>query len=108
MLLEEKVGQLIIKKRNHILLLNISEILYIERSGIYSIINTLTDEIFLNVTLKDIEKYLPEYFIRAHRSFLINRKLLKELKPMSENTYEAIFSEEKTALVTKRLLHLIC
>jgi DNA-binding LytR/AlgR family response regulator len=108
MKIDEKEGKLIVKKRNHIILININEILYIERVSTYSVIHTYNDEFLTNNTLKDIIRYLPEQFVRAHKSFIINKMLLRELKPLTPNIYEAIFSDEKTALVSRKLIELIC
>ncbi|MDR6999447.1 LytTR family DNA-binding domain-containing protein [Neobacillus niacini] len=107
MKVEEKSGKLIVKKRNKIILVNLNEIVYIERTGTNSVINTFVEEIPINITLKELENLLSEDFVRVHRSFIVNKLLLKELNTLNENTYEAVFSEEKTALVNRKLINLI-
>jgi DNA-binding LytR/AlgR family response regulator len=104
---EQKKEKLVVTKRNKILLLNLDEIVYIEKTGTYSIINTLHKEISVNNTLKELENKLPDNFVRAHRSFIINKRMLKELITLNENTYEALFPNDKTALVNRKLVNLI-
>jgi DNA-binding LytR/AlgR family response regulator len=104
---EEIKGKLVVTKRNKIVLLKLNEIVYIERMGTTSVINTFVDEIPINMTLKELENFLSDDFARVHRSFIVNKSLLKELNTLNENTYEAVFSEEKTALVNRKLINLI-
>jgi len=88
--------------------LNLEEIYYIERTGTFSVINTYSSEIPLYMTLKELQTVLSDNFVRVHRSFIVNRSLLRELNILNENTYEAVFTEDKTALVNRKLLNLIC
>ncbi|MNJ44864.1 LytTr DNA-binding domain protein [compost metagenome] len=107
MILENVEDRLIIKKRNHILLLDIDEIMFIERCRSHSIINTLYEEILINNTLKEIIGLLPKEFVRGHRSFIVNKKLIKELVLLNENVYEAVYTDNKYALIHKKSLEFI-
>ena len=56
----------------------------------------------VDLPLSKIIKYLPQSFIRSHKSFIINKEKIVELNPFNNNTVEILFSGgEKTALITK-------
>ncbi|GGJ57453.1 LytTR family DNA-binding domain-containing protein [Virgibacillus salexigens] len=107
MTIEQESGRLIVKKRSKIIIINIEDILFIEKQRQCVLINTPNGEIIIYKTLKEISGYLPDYFRRVHRSFIINKKLIKELNLVSDNSYEALFDGDKTALVSKNKLHLV-
>lgn len=107
MKIETERDKLIIKKRGRIIFLNVDEILFLERFGANTLIHTQDNEIKINNTLKEVASYLPDYFVRAHRSFVINKSLLKELKLINDNTYEALYPNEKSALINKKVVNSI-
>lgn len=56
------------------------DILFIEALKDYVILHTRNEKYTIHSTMKDIEKKLPEeYFIRVHRSFIINMKNIKSI-----------------------------
>jgi DNA-binding LytR/AlgR family response regulator len=64
------------KNKSHRLFLN--DILYVESKSEYVCYNTKADSIIDYERLKNIEKKLPkETFIRIHKSYIVNKKLIK-------------------------------
>jgi len=64
------------KNKSHRLLLN--DILYVESKNEYVCYNTKADSFIDYARLKNIENKLPkETFIRIHKSYIINKKLIK-------------------------------
>lgn len=58
----------------------LSDILYIEADRNYSRIFTVNKEYLLSVTLKNIEeKLLGDFFVRIHRSYIININQIEEV-----------------------------
>lgn len=83
---EDKVDSLILSDRifvrhnDRIVKIIIADILYIEADRNYCRIHSKGKIFLLVATLKDIEKKLPtEYFVRVHRSFIINLSQIDEV-----------------------------
>ncbi|WP_372482345.1 LytTR family transcriptional regulator DNA-binding domain-containing protein [Priestia megaterium] len=100
---------LIIQKRNEIYFLVFLDILYIERFGNLTIIHTEEDEISIRFSLHRLIDFLPSYFIRSHKSYIVNIKKVKQMKVLAgdSTTYEAFFKYEKSALITKDKVSLL-
>ena len=54
--------------------LNFGQLLYCEASGNYVTFQMEEEKILSRMTLTEVENLLPSFFIRTHRSFLINSK----------------------------------
>lgn len=85
--------------------INFDEILYIESLKDYVNIKTDDQEYIILDTLKSMENQLPAYFLRIHKSFIINLNKIKSLSSKkvilnSENevpvgdSYRAVFLEK--------------
>jgi two-component system LytT family response regulator len=55
------------------------DVLYIEASGMYSVIHTSKDQTIVSKPLKDFEFLEASGFFRIHRSYLVNTKEVKKL-----------------------------
>lgn len=64
-------NSLVIKDNSESILIPFNDILYLEASGAYSKVVTLTRNFIATKTLKTIESSLPETFIRVHRSYIV-------------------------------------
>ncbi len=81
------------------------DILYIESDSEYVVFHTVDKKIMSYQSLKSLEKTLPkEIFMRVHRSYIINKKMVTALKgrdlsiatvkiPVSVTYYEAVKQE---------------
>jgi two-component system LytT family response regulator len=87
-----KQNKAIIKKQDSILLIDISEIYFIERVKNNSLIHTKTKSISVNMSLNKINPKLPHYFKRTHKSFIVNLNQITELERLSKNIYTVKFS----------------
>lgn len=96
--------RLVIVKRNSVHYVIVEEILFIERLKHETLIHTLHECLSVYISLKEIYTYLPACFIRAHKSYIVNKHNLREMTNLNKNTYEAMFSNRKTALVNKNML----
>lgn len=81
------------------------DILYIETHHTKRtlIIHTLTEHYTYHGTLKEIILLLPEYFIRCHKSFIINPSYITELD-ISEQQYMVLFSNNKFCYLSKKYI----
>lgn len=69
-----------VRHLNSMVKVNITDILYIEAERNYCRIFSNNKEYLLVMTLKEMDKKLPpKYFLRIHRSYIINISQLKEI-----------------------------
>jgi DNA-binding LytR/AlgR family response regulator len=70
--------EVFIRKSATLIRLKMKNIIYIEGRENYVILNTGDKRYAVHFTMKGIEGQLPtDHFIRVHRSFIINRKMIK-------------------------------
>lgn len=104
--MEVKVNdsKLIILLRSQIYLIPLNEILFIEHFDRKIYINLEGIEYQFHYSLKKLEDILPKNFKRTHRSFIVNKNLINKLRMVNDSTYEAFFTSEKQALVSKEFI----
>ncbi|MGX1195919.1 LytTR family transcriptional regulator DNA-binding domain-containing protein [Metabacillus sp. SLBN-84] len=93
--------QLILQEKNRIVFFDLKDILFVEKLGTQSIIHTTDREISIQLPLKLIHEYLPEEFVRSHRSYIINKNKILEINLGSPSCYEVVYGVKKTALLKK-------
>ncbi|WP_419882324.1 LytR/AlgR family response regulator transcription factor [Peribacillus sp. B-H-3] len=95
------VKKLTLKTGNSYLYLPLDDILFIERGGRKSIIHTVATSYETGDSLQIIGSNLPPYFLKTHRSFLVNLKKIINIQTIGES-FNAHFSESnKTAQISK-------
>ena len=76
--------EIFIKKGSSLVKLKLREIVYVEALENYVTLNTGTDKYTIHFTMKAIESQLPSgVFIRVHRSYIINKKMIQAIKENS-------------------------
>ncbi|MFZ2340583.1 MAG: LytTR family DNA-binding domain-containing protein [Bacteroidales bacterium] len=76
--------EIFIKKGSSLVKLKLREIVYVEALENYVTLNTGTDKYTIHFTMKAIESQLPSgVFIRIHRSYIINKKMIQAIKENS-------------------------
>ncbi len=75
--------------------IKLNDICYIESESCYSKIVTAKEGTkTMTQTLKRWEEQLPnEHFVRVHRSYIVNRNRIKEIKKRNNNTFEISFND---------------
>lgn len=87
--------RIFVRHKDKMIKIMIADILYIEAERNYSRIYTSSREYLLSVTLKTIEeKFSAQYFIRIHRSFIIN------LLHVDEVAESHVLIEQKTVAMS--------
>lgn len=74
-------SHVIVQKSNKMLNLPVAEIMYLEASGDYTVLHTKSDEYVSSKTLTSwLEQLNSQFFVRIHRSNIINFRFLKEVE----------------------------
>lgn len=77
-------NEIFVKSDSSLVRLNMKDITYIEALKNYIIINTIDKKFTIHFTMKSIENELsPDLFIRVHKSFIVNKKLIKNIEDNS-------------------------
>ncbi len=80
--------EIFIKKGSSLVKLKLKDIIYVEALENYVIVNIVEEKFTIHFTMKAIEHQLPSsLFIRVHRSFIVNKSMIKAIK---ENSLDLI------------------
>lgn len=101
----EDTFDLAIKSSGRIKRVNGKDIAFIAAAGDYAEL-TLTsgDTILHNVTLSELEAELPAFFLRVHRSYLVNTKLIESLDRSASGTGELNLTTAHKVPVSRRIM----
>ena len=97
-------GKLLIKGKEQTYLLDMDEILFIERTGGSTNIVTAGEQYRTSASLSDMEEKLDsDRFMRSHKSYIINLSRITRIEPYGRWTYVVKFRDcEMSALVTSQ------
>lgn len=96
-------GKLLIKGKDHTCLLDVEDILFIERmDGSTNIVTVSGEQFRTSASLSDLETKLDsESFMRCHKSYIVNLSRITRIEPYGRWTYVAKFRNcELSALMT--------
>jgi DNA-binding LytR/AlgR family response regulator len=88
--------EVFIKKDLSLIKVKLGEIIYIEAKAEHISLHTANENFEIHFTIKGFENQLPpELFIRVHRSYIVNRNLIRKV---SGNYIELIRGNQSTAI----------
>jgi len=94
--------RILVKDRNRIFILPIEDITHIEAQDDYIALNTKERSYLKKETLSGLEKRLDSrYFVRIHRSYLLNIEYLSKIEPYSKDSRIAVLKDGKTLPVSR-------
>jgi two-component system, LytTR family, response regulator len=95
------LNKLSVKSNNSFVYIAVDEILYIEKEGRKSVVHTADERYETLESLYELEKRVPDFFYKTHRSYLVNLKKIAKIEAYGE-TYLAYFSRpNKVAHISK-------
>ncbi|NBJ91895.1 LytR/AlgR family response regulator transcription factor [Parablautia muri] len=99
---EHHRDKLFIKGKEQACLLNVDEIILVERLEGYTNIVTLSEQYKTSISLSEVEEKLgQETFMRCHKSYIINISRVTRIEPYGRWTYVVKFKDtDATALMT--------
>lgn len=90
-----------VKEGNKIILIRFDEIVDFSTSNKYVFLTDLTGKEYLaDENLIVMETKLPNDFIRVHKSTIINRKLIKEVKKLGNGRFDLVMKCEKNRVIS--------
>lgn len=96
----------IVSVKEHIYNIPESDILYVEAMGSHTLWHSITSTIEALTSLKDIENKMSEEFIKIHRSYIVNKRKVKEIRRCSaimENGDEVPIPYKKYVVIKDKL-----
>ena len=109
---EDEKNSFILETPKKIIKLDYNEIYYFIMFSPYIDIHTMSEKVTVRKNISDIEKMLPkEYFIRCHRSYIVNVKHIKSIKKdnvLLKNGVEIPISRGKYKEVNDIFINYIC
>ncbi|SNT21950.1 two component transcriptional regulator, LytTR family [Anaerovirgula multivorans] len=96
------IDKLTIKNKNSILLISFDDILFFEKIGKDTIVNTCKEDYVTSMILKELESILNNNFLRVHQSFIVNTNKIKKIEDVGNRTYIIEFNNtKKTAFMSR-------
>ncbi|WP_186756228.1 LytR/AlgR family response regulator transcription factor [Echinicola salinicaeni] len=90
-----------VKVGDRVIFIRLEEVSYFQADEKYiSIITKHAKSYILDTSLKKLEEKLPDYFIRVHKSYLINKKLLKEINKYYNNRFVLVLDDYNQSKIT--------
>ncbi len=87
-LLAEKSNRLVVRVKNDIKIIPVSEVSYFEAEDDYISIHTAEGKYLKKMTMKQLEESMdPGKFARVHRSFMINLNEIAGIEPYERDSY---------------------
>lgn len=98
---KNEVSSIPIKIGDRVIFLRLDEVSYLQADEKYvSIVTKLAKSYILDSSLKKLEEKLPVYFIRLHKSYLVNKNLLKEIRKHFDSRFVLIMDDYTQSKIT--------
>ncbi|NMH88548.1 LytR/AlgR family response regulator transcription factor [Flavivirga algicola] len=97
---ERKMTSIAVKKGDKLIFLKLDDIFYFEASDKYVTINTDKEGFITEKSLSQLESRLPDYFLRVHRSFIVNINCVKEIQKYFNSKYVISLNNKKRTNIT--------
>jgi len=90
-----------VKVGDRVIFVRLDEVSYFKADEKYvSIVTKHAKSYILDSSLKKLEEKLPAHFIRVHKSFLVNKNLLKEIRKHFNNRFVLILDDYDQSKIT--------
>jgi len=90
-----------VKEGNKITLIRFDEIVDFSADNNYIFLTDISGKDYLvDLSLSDLEAKLPEEFMRVHKSTILNKKLIQEVKKLGNGRYDLVMKCEKKRVIS--------
>ncbi len=99
---EGRLDRVVVKTATSIKIIPSADIRYIESQDDYVMIYTEEGKFLKNQTMKYFEQTLdPSFFIRIHRSYIINIREILRIEPYEKSSYQIILKNNTTLPISR-------
>lgn len=100
--LAEKSNRLVVRVKNEIKIIPVSEVMYFEAQDDYIAIHTDSGQFLKKMTMKSLEESLsPDQFARIHRSYMLNLNQITRIEPYERDSYLVFLKNGEKLPVSK-------
>ncbi len=90
-----------VKVGDKVIFIRLDEVSYFQADEKYvSVVTKHAKSYTLDSSLKRLQEKLPDYFVRVHKSYLINKNLLKEIRKHFNNRFVLILEDYNQSKLT--------
>ncbi len=99
-----EVTSIPVKSSDKVIFIRLEDVSYLKADEKYvTLVTKHAKSHLLDSSLKKLEEKLPHDFVRVHKSFIINKKLLKEVRKHFNNRFVLVMDDfEQTRIVSGR------
>jgi two-component system LytT family response regulator len=97
---EKKMTSITVKKGDKLIFIKLEEVTYFEADEKYVTLYTGKDNHLTEQSLAQLETKLPDYFLRIHRSIIINRNYVAEVQKYFNSRFVITLNNPKKTSVT--------
>jgi two-component system, LytTR family, response regulator len=96
----KEVTSLPVKTGDRIILVRLSEVTYLEAKDKYVTLHTKDGkEHITDISLKTLEEKLPDYFLRVHRAYIVNKNHVLELQKYFQGKFLVLINDNNRSKV---------
>ena len=97
---QKEITSIPVKIGDKILLIKLSDIIYLEAKEKYVFINdTEGKEHLIDFTLSELNAKLPKQFMQVHRAYIINKEKIKEIKKYGDGKYVMVMNNKTNSQI---------
>ena len=96
----KKMTSITIKKQDKIIFEKLENISHFEAKDKYVTLHTNHGEELIEQSLLKLEDKLPDYFLRVHRSYIINTNFIKTFQKYFNSTYIIVLKDKQQSKIT--------
>lgn len=97
---EKKMTSITVKKGDKLIFIKLEEVTYFEADEKYVTLYTGKDHHLIEQSLSQLELKLPDYFMRVHRSIIINRNHVEEVQKYFNSRFVITLNNNKKTSIT--------
>jgi two-component system LytT family response regulator len=96
------LDRIVVKGRGTTRFLDVTEVECIEAAGMYVVLHSGGKELMHRSSLTEMEAKLdPRYFVRIHRSAIVNLARVAHLEPMTHGEFEVVLKSGKRVRLSR-------
>ena len=99
--------EFVIKEKRFEHKVSVNEILYLESSSIYVVLHLQNKTVLYRTAMNLLEQQLPPFFVRIHRSFIVNKEYVESVKYLNNNTFRFTLANNDIIISSRKYKSLI-